>query len=80
MVGLGIDEGIGAVGWVVVVPYEDRSVAATLLPLHNVGHGLVVGEVGVAVEVDSLAQDGSDVLGIIISVAKHCRAKTHITR
>ena len=71
MVGLGIDEGIGAMGWIVVVPYEDGGIAAALLPLDDIGHGFVIGEVGVAVEVDSLAQDGSDVLWVIISVAKH---------
>ena len=66
--------------WIVVVPDEDGRVAAPFLPLHDVRHRLVVGKVCVAVEVDSLAQDGSDVLRIIISVAKHCNTKRYIRR
>ena len=88
VVGGGVQEVVGAVGGIVVVPvkyqpvsdgpavlsdspYKYRSVAASLLPLDDVGHHLVIGEVGVAVEVNRLAEYGSNVLGITISVAQN---------
>ena len=52
-------------------PYEYWSIAASLLPLNHVGDDLVIGKVGVAVEVDRLAEYGSNVLGITISVAQN---------
>ena len=51
-------------------PYEYRGVAAPLLPLDHVGDHLIVGEVGVAVEVDRLAEDGGDVLRVWAPVAQ----------
>ena len=88
VVGGGVQEVVGAVGGIVVVPvkyqpvsdgpavlsdspYKYRSVAASLLPLDDVGHHLVIGEVGVAVEVNRLAEYGSDVLGVGASVAEN---------
>ena len=52
-------------------PDEYWSVAASLLPLNHVGDDLVIGKVGVAVEVNRLAEDGRNVLGITVSVAKN---------
>ena len=52
-------------------PYEYWSIAASLLPLNHVGDDLVIGKVGVAVEVNRLAEYGSNVLGITISVAQN---------
>ena len=80
VVGGRVQEVVGAVRGIVVVPenssnsrsmisagdspYEYRGVAAPLLPLDHVGDHLIVGEVGVAVEVDRLAEDGGDVLRV----------------
>ena len=52
-------------------PDEYWSIAASLLPLNHVGDDLVIGEVGVAVEVNRLAEYGSNVLGITVSVAQN---------
>ena len=52
-------------------PYEYWSIAASLLPLNHVGDDLVIGKVGVAVEVNRLAEYGSNVLGITVSVAQN---------
>ena len=53
------------------LPDKYRSVTASLLPLNNIWHNLIIRKVSVAVEMNCLTENGSYVLRITAPVAKN---------
>ena len=51
---------------VVVIPDEDGCIAPPFLPLHHIRHSFIIGEVGMAVEMDGLQESVKGVLSVMV--------------